>query len=309
MQSPDHTTHIHAIRRFNRFYTRKIGVLEETMLQTPFTLTEARIIYEIGHDGPTTAKTLSQSLGMDGGYLSRTLRTLQEKGLVDKQASETDGRQYVLSLTPEGQSTYEQLDDTSAREIALMVNRLSEDQQQHLVTAMQSVESLLGAPPKPAVPYMLRPHEPGDLGWIVYRHGVLYTQSQGWQPEFEALCAEIACTFLRNFDPNCERCWIAEREGERVGSVCLVRYDDTTAQLRLLLVEPKARGLGIGKRLVQECTRFARQCGYERIILWTVNVLEAAHHIYRKEGYVITEEVPHTDFGTELVKQTWVLTL
>ena len=302
--------YINEIRGFNRFYTRKIGVLDERMLQTSYSLTEGRIIYELGHNGKTTATHLSHELGLDPGYLSRTLRLLQERNIISKQSSERDGRRQVLTLTPEGQKAYKMLDSTSGKEIGDMIADLTPEEQQKLVTSMKSVEALLDTEAEPGgVSYILRPHQPGDIGWVVERHAILYNQAFGWNQEFEALCSEIAAHFLRNYDPNKERCWIAEQEGKRVGSVFLVKNTESTAQLRLLLVEPTARGIGIGKRLVHECTRFAKQCGYSKIMLVTVSILETAHHIYRQEGYQLIKEEPYTRFGFQLVEQRWELDL
>jgi len=301
--------HIHTIRRFNRFYTRKIGLLDETMLSTKFKLTEARILYEIGFKGTTEMKQLIQELGLDGGYLSRTVSKLREQGLISKKASEEDGRRYELSLTKKGNKTFEQLDQISMNEIGSMIGRLSQGEQVQLVQAMKSVQSLLSTEKTPPVAYILRDHEPGDLGWIVHRHGVFYTQAFGWNDNLEALCADIIANYVKHHDPARERVWIAERDGERIGSVMLTKESESVGRLRLLLVEPSARGLGIGKRLVQECTRFAKKSRYEKIVLDTVHILEAAHGIYRSEGYRIIHEEPYSRFGPELIKQVWELEL
>jgi DNA-binding MarR family transcriptional regulator/GNAT superfamily N-acetyltransferase len=302
---------VEAVRRFTRFYTRQIGVLLEGLLRSPFSLTEARVIYELAHHERTTATELGQELGLDGGYLSRILRAFQERGLIHKQPSEVDARQSLVSLTEEGQEAFAQLNAASRSEVEAMLNELSEEEQHRLVSAMHTVEALLGAPPEHKVPYILRPHQSGDIGWVVQRHGVLYNREYGWDEHFEALVAEIVAKFIQNFDPKRERCWIAEKDGENVGSVFLVRHPERegVAKLRLLLVEPKARGLGIGKRLVQECTRFAQQVGYRRITLWTNSVLHAARRIYEQEGYQLVHEEPHHSFGHDLVAQTWKLEL
>jgi len=305
----DAARRIETVRRFNRFYTRRIGLLQQGFLESPFTLTEARVIYELAQHGQTTATHLATELGLDPGYLSRILRAFRKRGLVERQAAATDRRQQMLSLTDTGQAAFAQLNAASHRDIEAMLNELSEVDRDRLTHAMQTIEDLLGAQPEHRVPYILRPHQPGDMGWVVQRHGVLYNREYGWDEEFEALVAEIVARFIRNFDPKRERCWIAEKDGENVGSVFLVRRSDTTAQLRLLLVEPKARGLGIGKRLVQECTRFARQRRYEKIVLWTNSVLDAARHIYELEGYRLVEEEHHHSFGHHLVGQNWELAL
>jgi DNA-binding MarR family transcriptional regulator/GNAT superfamily N-acetyltransferase len=300
-----------AVRRFNRFYTRQIGLLEEGLLRTPFTLTEARLIYELAHHEHTTATHLAQELGLDAGYLSRILGGFEKRRLIEREPSETDRRQYRLSLTRKGAGAFASLNAASRSEIERMLAELAEGDQARLVQAMHTIEGVLDAAPEHHVPYILRPHQSGDMGWVVHRHGVLYNQEYGWDDTFEALVAEIVATFIRNFDPKRERCWIAEREGENVGSVFLVKHPerDGVAKLRLLLVESRARGLGIGRRLVQECTRFARQAGYHTITLWTNSVLHAARRIYETEGYTLINEEPHHSFGHDLVGQTWELAL
>lgn len=302
---------VEAVRQFNRFYTRQIGLLQEGLLHSPYSLTEARVLYEIAHHEQTTATHLTQELGIDAGYLSRILRGFQKRGLIDKRPAEDDRRRQLLSLTDEGQEVFAQLNTASRGEIATMLDEMTETDQSRLVHAMDTIEELLGAQPEHRVPYILRPHQSGDMGWVVHRHGVLYNREYGWNDEFEALVAEIVADFIRNYDSRWERCWIAEREGENVGSVFLVRHRERegVARLRLLLVEPKARGLGIGARLVHECTRFSRQAGYHTITLWTNSVLQAARRIYEKEGYRMIHEEPHQAFGHDLVEQTWELAL
>ncbi|HHV58456.1 MAG TPA: GNAT family N-acetyltransferase, partial [Firmicutes bacterium] len=280
MPRADLSQRVEAVRRFNRFYTRQIGVLHEKLLRSPFSLSEARVVWELAHREKTTATQLSLELGLDAGYLSRILSGFEKRGLIAKQSSETDGRQSLLSLTDEGQQAFAMLNARSHNEIAAMLEKLSPTDQGRLVEAMQTIEELLGAQPESKVPYLLRPHQPGDMGWVVQRHGVLYAEEYGWNEEFEALVAEIVAKFIQHYDPKRERCWIAEREGENVGCIFLVKQSDTVAKLRLFLVEPKARGLGIGTRLVNECVRFARQVGYQKITLWTNSVLLAARHIY-----------------------------
>src|SRR3954468_8876895 len=232
-----------AIRRFNRFYTRQIGVLNEGLLNSLFSLTEARVIYELAHHEQTTAGVLGDELGLDAGYLSRMLQGFKRRGLIDTQPNETDRRQRVLRLTQAGQDAFALLNARSYSQIEVMLNRLTPDEQQRLVTAMHSIEDLLGAQPEHTVPYILRPHQPGDIGWVVHRHGLLYAAEYGWDEHFEALVASVVAQFIQNYDPKHERCWIAEMNGEIVGSVFLVKQSDTVAKLRLLLVEPKARGL------------------------------------------------------------------
>jgi DNA-binding MarR family transcriptional regulator/GNAT superfamily N-acetyltransferase len=303
---------IEAVRRFSRFYTRQIGVLREDLLGSPYSLTEGRVIYELAHHEETTATQLGQELDLDAGYMSRILRSLRRRGLVAKRRSEADRRQQLLALTEEGQAAFAELNAGSRNQIEGMLSELSEAEQAQLVESMGTIERLLGARPEQRVPYILRPHQSGDMGWIVQRHGVLYRKEYGWDDGFEALVAEIVAAFIRRHDPSCERCWIAEKDGENVGSVALVRHAERegVAQLRLLLVEPKARGLGIGRRLVQECTRFARQCGYHTITLWTDSELHAARRLYEAEGYTLVREETNESFGDgRRTAQVWDLEL
>jgi len=306
MQSTrDPAPQIEAIRRYNRFYTRQIGVLEEGFLKSPFSLAETRVLYELAQRGETTATPLGEELGLNGGYLSRILRRFQEKRLVDRKRSEKDGRQSLLSLTAKGRAAFARLEEESERQVGSMIDPLSEADRRALVGAMESIRRLLGASAESNVPYLLRPPEPGDLGWVVQRHGALYAREYGYDETFEALVAEIVSKFVQSFVSKKERAWIAEREGENVGSVFLVRDTDEVAKLRLLLVEPKARGLGIGKRLVDECLRFARQRGYKKIKLWTQDELHAARRIYEDAGFRIVQREPHRSFGHDLVGEVW----
>lgn len=309
MSSNEMPAQIEAIRHFNRFYTRQIGVLEEGLLKSPYTLTEARIIYELAHHEQTTASELVNELKLDAGYLSRILRDLTQRGLIDKQPSETDGRQTVLRLTEEGQGAFALLNSRSRNQIEEMLSALSQTDQSRLIESMNTIQSLLGSAPEHSVPYLLRPHQPGDMGWVVQKHGVLYNSEYGWDETFEGLVAEITGEFIKHYDPKYERCWMAEMNGEIVGSVFLVKKTDEIAKLRLLIVDPKARGLGIGKRLVDECIRFARRAGYKKITLWTNNVLLAARHIYQSAGFNLVAEDPHHSFGHDLVGETWELEL
>ena len=302
---------VEAVRRFNRFYTQRIGVLDEGLLRTPFSLTEARVVYELAQREPATATALGQALGLDAGYLSRIVRSFEERGVVERTPSPTDGRQWLLALTDEGRRAFARLDAESRRQIGAMLDALPDDGQRRLVEAFATIETLLGERGRERAPYLLRPHQSGDMGWVVQRHGVLYSREYGWDERFEALVARIAADFIDHFDPKRERCWIAEVDGENVGSVFLVKHpeDCEVAKLRLLLVEPRARGLGIGARLVGECTRFARHAGYRRITLWTNSVLHAARRLYEREGYRLVREEPHHSFGHDLVGQTWELEL
>src|SRR5215213_9289016 len=265
---------VDAVRAFNRFYTRRIGVLEEGYLEGPFSLVQARVLYERAHRPRPTAPEIASALGLDTGYLSRILRGFERSGLVIKSPSASDGRQKLLSLTTRGREAFALLDSRSRAGTEAMLTRLSDTQQRRLVGAMSAITRLLGDE-NSAAPYLLRSHEPGDMGWVVQRHGVLYAEEYGWDQTFEALVAEIVAGFIRHFDSERERCWIVERDGENVGSVFLMahREREGVGQLRLLLVEPSARGLGLGRRLVDECTRFARQVGYHTVALWTNDVL------------------------------------
>ncbi len=299
------------MRRFSRFYTRQIGVLHEGLLGGPLSLTEGRIIYELAQHGESTAARLGSDLDLDTGYLSRILRGFEERSLVERRRSDTDARQSVLSLTNAGQKAFEVIDARSRDEVGAMLAKLTVAEQQRLVAALDTAEMLLGGTGRPVakVPYLLRPHQPGDMGWIVHRQGLLYSQEYGWDERFEALVAEIVARFVQEFDPKRERCWIAEREGGIAGSVFLVRQSDEIAKLRLLYVEPEARGLGIGRRLVDECIRVARQVGYRRVTLWTNDVLISARRIYQQAGFRLVEEEHHRSFGHDLVGQNWDLDL
>ena len=301
---------IAAVRRFNRFYTRQIGVLQDKLYRSPLSLAEVRVLYELAHREKPTASSLGKHLGLDPGYLSRILRKFGKRGWVAKTASPADGRQSLLALTAKGRDTFAPLDARSREEVGKMLGVLSTAGQNRLVEAMLAIEQLLGAQPESKTPYILRPHQPGDIGWVIHRHGVLYAQEYGYDEHFEALVAEIAAKFIQHFDPRRERCWIAEKDGEIVGCVFLVKKSKTVAKLRMLLVEPKARGLGIGKRLVDECVRFARQVGYKKITLWTQSELNSARRIYEAVGFRLTHQKPHQDWNREdLVSETWDLKL
>src|ERR671913_780569 len=250
MSENDFDRRVGSVRRFNRFWTRQIGVLSEGYLKSTFSLTEVRVLYELAHREESTASGLGEELGLDAGYLSRILRGFEKDGLIHRRPSEADGRRRLLRLTERGGEAFAPLDARSRGEIGAMLGGMSITGQERLVGAMQTIERLLSARPESVVPYLLRPHQPGDMGWVVHRHGVLYAREYGWDERFEALVAEIVAKFIRQFDPKLERCWIAERDGEIVGCVFLVRESEEIAKLRLLLVEPEARGLGIGSRLV-----------------------------------------------------------
>lgn len=307
---------VKAVRGFNRFYTRQIGVLNEGLLESQFSLTQVRVLYEIAHRGRVPASEVGRYLGLDAGYLSRMLRDFEQQRLIAKTTSETDGRLSQIRLTKKGQEAFAALDRRSSEEIGTMLRRLNHGELRRLTDAMHTIESVLGEELKPhkeaKAPYVIRQHQPGDMGWVVHRHGVLYFQEYGWDERFEALVATIVADFIQKFDPERERCWIAERDSEIVGSVFLVRHPKkpkTVAKLRLLLVEPSARGLGIGARLVDDCVRFARQAGYRKVMLWTNSVLHAARHIYERNGFTLIQEERHNSFGKDLVGQTWELAL
>ena len=289
-----------SVRRFNRFYTRQIGVLHEHLLDSPFSLTEVRILYELAHRNDLTSADLCRELGLNAGYLSRVISGFDKQGLIAKSRSPTDARATRLQLTDAGQRTLAPLVDASRRDVAAMLERLPPTAQQDLVAAMNEIEGLLG---EPSPGYLLRNPQPGDMGWIIHRQAVLYAQEYGWNNEYEALVADILAKFVREFDPARERCWIAEKDGKVIGSVFVVRQDDTTAKLRLLYVDPCARGLGIGSRLVDECLRFSRQAGYARMVLWTNSILTDARRIYDKAGFQLVEEEAHHSFGKDLVGQ------
>jgi DNA-binding MarR family transcriptional regulator/N-acetylglutamate synthase-like GNAT family acetyltransferase len=297
------------MRRFSRFYTRRIGVLHEGYNGSEFSLTEARIIYELAHLEVATASDLVKSLELNPGYLSRILKTFEERGLIRRDAAPNDARQQLISLTETGQQKFAALNARSRNDMLRTLGDLTSRQQERLIAAMNEIEALLSAEPEQGASYILRPHQPGDLGWAVQQHGLLYTEQYGWDETFEALAAEVAAKFIRDFDPKRERAWIAEKNGENVGCVFLVRQSDEVAKLRMLLVHPKARGLGIGKRLVEECIRFARAKGYKKITLWTNDVLTTARHIYQQTGFKLVAEEKHKSFGHHLVGETWELGL
>ena len=313
MNHPVGDTRIAALRRFNRFYTKHIGVLDEGLLDSPFSLTEVRVLYELAHREHTSASELREELGLDAGYLSRILRKFGKQGFVRGDSSKHDARRTQLTLTKRGRDAFTELDERQNTQVREILAALPVPEQTRLLASMQAIRTVFGSAQAPSATspsgYVLRSHQPGDMGWIVHRHGALYHQEFGWDERFEGLVAKIASDFIANYDPKREHCWIAEREGEILGSVMLVKSTDDVAKLRLLLVEPHARGLGIGKRLVRECTRFARRAGYKKITLWTQRNLTAARAIYDQEGYVLTKTEQHNSFGHELDAETWELAL
>jgi DNA-binding MarR family transcriptional regulator/GNAT superfamily N-acetyltransferase len=297
------------VRDFNRFYTREIGVLQEGLLSSPYSLTEARTLYEIAKRRSTTASEIGDILGFDRGYVSRILRRLQSLNLLKKTRSTKDGRQLVLTLTRKGHQAYAALDRRSDAEVRRLLEDLSTEEIHKLLQAMHTVRQLLDHGSAQPRGYVLRPPEPGDYGWMVAAHGDLYAREYGWNDEMERLAAEIIADFIKHFDPERDRCWIAESEGTPVGCVLVVKDSKTAAKLRLLLVTPRARGLGIGARLVAECVRFAKQRSYSKLTLWTQQNLTAARKIYQRAGFKLVRHEPHHSFGCDLVGEYWELEL
>jgi DNA-binding MarR family transcriptional regulator/GNAT superfamily N-acetyltransferase len=308
---------VNTVRAFSRSYTELIGVLDEGLLRTPYSLTEARVIFELAQRDVAEVADLRRGLGLDAGYLSRILTRFEVHGLIARERSAVDGRRQVIRLTDAGRGVFRMLDARSTEQVRELLARLTEEDQRRLVSAMAVIQEVVEQAPRKDA-YLLRPLRPGDIGWVVHRHGVRYAEEYGWDDSFEALVARILADYVDNRDPRCENAWIAEVDGEAVGCVFCVRGGragsgggpaEQTAQLRLLLVEPRARGMGIGGRLVEECVRFARRAGYREITLWTNDVLAAARRIYQRAGFTLVDERPHHSFGHELVGQHWSLTL
>jgi DNA-binding MarR family transcriptional regulator/GNAT superfamily N-acetyltransferase len=297
------------IRRFNRFYTKQIGLLTQGLLNTQFPLTQARILYELAHRDRSTASDIISEFNIDPGYLSRILSNFEQEGLVRKIPSKSDSRLRLLKLTSRGHKSFAVLNERSAKEAETLLLSLSGEDRHRLLRAMQTIQNILDAESKPMTSYLLRTHEPGDIGWIVYRHGTVYSQEYGFDETFDALVADILVQFIRKHDPRRERIWIAEQDGERIGSVMIVDAGDRVAQLRLLLVEPKARGKGIGRRLIDECLKFSRRNQYRKIKLWTQSNLAEARHLYMKAGFEMVEASPHKSFGQDLTAEVWELSL
>jgi len=315
-RDPEHrvaASRIATVRRFNRFYTRQIGVLRKNFLDSPYSLAEARVLYEIARRRLPTASDVGRALDLDAGYLSRVLRNFEKNGLVERTTAPRDARRSHLALSARGKRAYAPLDARSQRDVASMLGKLDAADQARLIAAMSTIETLLGgdATTKPAAGrnYILRAPVPGDFGWIVKRHAELYAQEYRWTAPFEGVCAQIVADFVNRNDPKRERCWIAEMGGENVGCIFLVKDSATVARIRLLLVDPKARGLGLGARLADECIRFARAAGYKKITLWTHSVLTAARHIYQKAGFTLTRTERHKSWGRPVVSEFWDLEL
>ena len=298
-----------AVREFNRFYTTRIGVLDESYLASRFSLTEVRVLYELAHHPSATASDIARELGVDAGYLSRILRGFARRGLLTRTAARDDGRKAILRLTPRGRATVAPLEAKARNQIAAMLDTVGSGEQDRLVSSMRTIERALRSPSKTSPKVTLRSHRPGDMGWVVERHGALYWREYGWDERFEALVAGIVAKFVEHLDPKRERCWIAEVDGERVGCVFCVKKSKTVAKLRLLLVEPRARGLGLGTRLVDECIRFACAAGYRELTLWTNDVLVVARKIYERAGFKLVASERHRSFGKALVGQNWMLRL
>jgi DNA-binding MarR family transcriptional regulator/N-acetylglutamate synthase-like GNAT family acetyltransferase len=305
---PDEEVQISSVRAFNRFYTRQLGVLGQRLLESPFSLSEARVLYELAHrDGPA-AREIGTELDLDPGYLSRIVQKFGDDGLITRKPLPADRRQYQLSLTGKGRQAFARLDRSSHEDVAKTLRPLSEADRRRLTAAMSTIEGLFGSTFAPTTATLREPR-PGDMGFVVQSHGARYASEYGFDSSFEALVAEIAAKFLNSFDASRERCWIAEVDSAPVGSVFLVRHDDEIAKLRLLLVEPAGRGHGLGRRLVGECIAFARACGYRKITLWTQSILTAARKIYQYAGFELVASEPHRSFGQSLIGETWEMKL
>jgi DNA-binding MarR family transcriptional regulator/GNAT superfamily N-acetyltransferase len=300
----DSDDQIAAVRAFNRFYTRKLGVLDQHLMQSPYSLSEARVLYELAHRDDLSAKEIGAELGLDAGYLSRIVQNFDESGLITRKPLAADRRQYRLALTAKGRQAFAKLDRSSHDEVGAMLAALPRGACARLTGAMGTIERLLGDS-QTSPPAILREPRPGDMGWVVQSHGALYASEYGFDASFEGLVAEIAAKFLASFDASRERCWIADIDGAQVGSIFLVRHSDDVAKLRLLLVDPAGRGQRLGQRLVAECIGFAKACGYRRITLWTQSILVAARKIYQDAGFVLVATEPHRSFGQSLIGETW----
>jgi DNA-binding MarR family transcriptional regulator/N-acetylglutamate synthase-like GNAT family acetyltransferase len=304
---------IAVVRRFNRFYTRQIGLLRKTYLDSPYSLGEMRVLYEIAHGDAPTATNIARGLDLDAAYLSRMLGDFEKRGVVTRKTSDKDARQSHLALTARGRKMFAPLEQQSQRQIGAILAKLPPADQTRLIAAMETIEGLLEgdshATAKPKHEFILRRPRHGDFGWIVKRHAELYAEEYGWTEAFEGLCAQIVADFINNYDPKLDRCWIADHDGENVGSVMLVNDSPGVARLRLLLVDPKARGLGLGAQLTEECIRFAREAGFRKIVLWTHNVLKAARYIYENAGFQLVRTERHKKWSRPVIGEHWELTL
>jgi DNA-binding MarR family transcriptional regulator/GNAT superfamily N-acetyltransferase len=309
MSTPPTETRIAAVRRFNRFYTRQIGLLQDGLLDTRFSLTEARVLYELAQAPATTATAIAGVLGLDHGYLSRILRGFSKAGLVTRKPSPQDGRQTLLALSAKGRGAAKTLDERSQRLVGELLEKLPETSQQRMIESMRQIEALLDPQAAPAPTIVLRPHRIGDVGWVLSSQSSCYAQEYGWGAAAETMIAEVLTRILQTYDPARERCWIAELDGEPAGSILLINAGEETAKLRLLLVEPQARGFGIARRLLDESIRFAREARYRRITLWTQSILTGARALYERAGFRMAREEPHCSFGIDLIGETWQLDL
>jgi len=300
---------IENIRSFNRFYTKLIGLLDQGLLKTPYSLTQARILFEIAHLESCTLSDLIKDLDIDGGYLSRILADFEKREFIQKTPSKKDSRRRLIKLLPLGRGAFSVLNDRAAKEIESLLKKISLQDQQKIIHSMQTIKDVFSPQVKSPSPFLLRFHRNGDIGWIIFRHGVYYAEEYGFNESFEALVADILVQFNKKHDPGRERIWMVEQAGERVGSVMVTDAGDNVSQLRLLLVEPQARGQGLGRRLIEECIHFSRENNYQKIKLWTVNILKAAHHLYEKTGFKMVEEKSYNGFGPKLFAQTWELKL
>ncbi|MEV4533501.1 helix-turn-helix domain-containing GNAT family N-acetyltransferase [Asanoa sp. NPDC049518] len=296
------------IRAFNRFYTRVIGVLGESLLDTPYSLSEARVLFELAQAERVEVVDLRSALGLDAGYLSRVLTRFEADGLAERSRSAADGRRQVVALTSAGRAAARDLDARSRADVGTLLEPLAEGQRRRLLGAMDAIQDVL-RPTDPVGLVVLRPPVAGDLGWIVRRHGELYAHAHGWDARFEAYVARIVGDYGAGADPTREALWIAEADGEPIGSIMCVADDEHTARLRILLVEPAARGLGLGRRLVDECLRFARRAGYRRMVLSTYDAMAEARRIYQRAGFHLDRAEPVHEFGADLVDETWSLDL
>jgi DNA-binding MarR family transcriptional regulator/GNAT superfamily N-acetyltransferase len=308
-QNPVLENQIATFRSFSRFYTRKLGIIEPKFLRSPWTLHEARIIYEIARCENCTATDLARALSLDPGFLSRTLQTLQRRQILTRRPSRADRRASDLALTAKGRAAFTELDNRSRSEVAGLLGALDEKQREAIVRAMTTIAHTFEPPAQKPAGFLLRSHRPGDIGWVISRHGAVYAQEYGWGRHFEGLVAEIAAQFIKSYDATREHCWIAEIDGEPVGSIFLVNGSNGVGKIRLLLVDKKARGLGVGRALVEQCIRFAREAGYHSMVLWTQSILVAARDIYQRAGFRLTAEEKHDDFGVDLTGETWEMKL
>ncbi|TNC26164.1 bifunctional helix-turn-helix transcriptional regulator/GNAT family N-acetyltransferase [Amycolatopsis alkalitolerans] len=307
MNDPQLLDRVARVRAFNRLYTGVIGALDEGLVGTDYSLSEARVLYELEQQGVTELTRLRGRLGMDAGYASRLLARLESRGLLTRERSESDARRQVLRLTEAGRDAQHSLEQRTIDQIGKLLDQFTDEDQDRLLRSMRAITTLVGDEARDST-VVLRPPRPGDLGWVVQRNGAIYAQEYGWDATYEALVARIVADYAENHDPKREAAWIAELDGERAGCVFCVRgSDERTAKLRLLIVEPGARGHGLGKRLVTECLTFAKAHGYTAMELWTNSVLTAARAIYAKAGFELVASEQHHSFGQDLVGETWRL--